>query len=148
MIKTFDKVSILDKESHSEINHFKGIRFVNPLGENLCYINAGINAFLCCANVMSLVQSAIKCEVITRLRYLINGNEFFKSAEAFRELMISKNLFQFGNNTQMDVDEFIRCFLNISEPLSNLFKINMLLTFTCQECFELTYSEAVHIGLN
>ena len=38
--------------------------------------------------------------------------------------------------------------LNISVPLNNLFNINLLLKFTCQKCFEISYKEAIHIGLN
>ena len=40
---------------------FKGIKLVNPPGENLFYINATVNAFLKCKSIMYLVQSNLNC---------------------------------------------------------------------------------------
>ena len=48
---------VLHKQTQHEHITFKGIKLVNPPGENLCYINATVNAFLNCKSVMNLVQS-------------------------------------------------------------------------------------------
>ena len=48
---------MLHKQTQHEHITFKGIKLVNPPGENLCYINATVNAILNCKSVMNLVQS-------------------------------------------------------------------------------------------
>ena len=48
--------SVLHKQTQHEHITFKGIKLVNPPGENLCYINTTVNAFLNWQSVMNLVQ--------------------------------------------------------------------------------------------
>ena len=49
----------------------------------------------------------------------------------------------------MDVDDFIRCMLQLSAPLIHLFKINVASTYTCQECFDFTCRNIdIRIGLS
>ena len=47
---------MLHKQTQHEHITFKGIKLVNPPGENLCYINTTVNAFLNWQSVMNLVQ--------------------------------------------------------------------------------------------
>ena len=47
---------VLHKQTQHEHITFKGIKLVNPPGENLCYINTTVNAFLNWQSVMNLVQ--------------------------------------------------------------------------------------------
>ena len=131
-------VNVLNKQLQPLMGDFKGIQLVNPPGENLCYINATVNAFLQCTSVFNLVQSASDCELLTRLRYFVIGREVPKSTESLRAWMISKNWLQFANKQQSDPDEFIRCLFDISESLMDLFNIKSSYTYTCQVCSEVT----------
>ena len=47
---------------------FKGIRFTNHPGQNLCYLNAAINALINCKSVRILVNSDLQCEIINTFK--------------------------------------------------------------------------------
>ena len=108
-------------ETNSVDNSFKGIRFSNLPGDNLCYINSTINSLLSCKSVMTLVNSDLDCEIINKLRYWNNMKGVIHSTETLREMLIRNKLHQFANNIQSDPEELIRCLFDISEPLRNLF---------------------------
>ncbi|CAL4081247.1 unnamed protein product, partial [Meganyctiphanes norvegica] len=131
-------VNVLNEQLQPLMVNLKGIELLNPPGENLCYINATVNAFLQCTSVFNLVQSDSDCELLTRLRYFVIGREVPKSTESLRAWMISKNWLQFANKQQNDPDEFIRCLFDISESLMDLFNIKSSYTYTCQVCSEVT----------
>ena len=114
----------------------------------MCYINAPVKAFLNCTAVMNLIQSNLECEVIDELRFLVNGNEVSRSTESLHDLLIMNNYNQFKNNLQMDPDEFIRCFLDLSKSLTDICTINVDIKYTCNVCCKVTHtSNAVYIAL-
>ena len=56
---------------------FKGIKLVNPPGENLFYINATVNAFLKCKSIMYLVQSNLNCYSPQTMYFRLLGRQVF-----------------------------------------------------------------------
>ena len=136
-----------NNQFQSKIINFTGIRLVNPPCEHLCYMNASVNGFLNCKYIMNLVKSASECDVINRLKYLVNGSGDQKSTERLREWLIVKGLKQFEGKHQMDADEFIRCLFQYSEPLTDLCKLYVASTNTCNVCSELTRTTDTCIGL-
>ena len=125
---------------------FKGIKLVNPPGENLCYINATVNAFLKCKSIMNLVQSNLNCDIINILR-LVNNNEVSDGPECLRNLLITKKHEQFQNKHQMDPDEFMRYLLPLSPSLTDICNITIAFTDTCNACLEETQVTADCVGL-
>ena len=128
---------------------FKGLRFINPQGHNLCYVNATVNSLLNCRNALNVVKSDLECVVIKKIKFWVNSSDATCSTRSLRDLLIGNNFKQFLNYAQSDPDDFIRCLFEISEPLKNLFKFEMLTSYECQKCFDKSYNNVEHFfGLN
>ena len=128
---------------------FKGIRFTNPSGYNLCYLNATINGLFNCKSIMNLVNSDTNCEIIVKFKYWDSVKDTIHSAESLRELLTKKNYNQFAYKIQSDPKELLRCLFKLSVPLRSLFEFDILTSHECQECKIITYSDVVtSVGLN
>ena len=142
---------VLHMQHQYEPITFKGIKLVNPPGENLCYINATVNAFLKCKSIMNLVQSNLNCYVINILR-CIHNNELSNGPEYLRNLLIANGHDQFNNKDQMDPDEFMRFLLELSQSLTDICNITITYTDTCIACSEVSQVSndcvGVHASIN
>ena len=144
----FNTKTIVQSPIHHQTLAFKGLKLDNEPGENLCYINATVNAMLNCQSVMNLVTSDLHFQVIDKLRFLVKSKQTYGCTESIREFLITNNLNQFKHKSQMDPDEFLRFLIPLSDPLANICTIYGQQTMTCDVCSIVSKTSTTHIGLH
>ena len=119
-------------------HQFRGIPFENPIGENLCFCNAAINALLSSEHITSRIRQwhCTYCNFLYGMKNL-GPSPLTKSARPLK-VFVAQSKPNFRGNRQQDVDEFILCLLEC-EILRELTKSEVLVTHKCKRCGEISH---------